>query len=96
MKTKNPLYHPNQWFKTKDPLYHPNEWIETNNPLYHPNEWIETKGPAVAVGYHYDVYLKLKEKITLSYVDDNTLRISVPISFDGSVGLKGVWQDPQL
>lgn len=94
MKTKNPLYHPNQWFKTKDPLYHPNEWIETNNPLYHPNEWIETKGPAVAVGYHYDVYLKLKEKITLSYVDDNTLRISVPISFDGSVGLKGVLAGP--
>jgi hypothetical protein len=94
MKTKNPLYHPNQWFKTKDPLYNPNEWIETNNPLYHPNEWIETKGPAVAVGYHYDVYLKLKEKITLSYVDDNTLRISVPISFDGSVGLKGVLAGP--
>ena len=94
MKTKNPLYHPNQWFKTKDPLYHPNEWIETNNPLYHPNEWIETKGPAVAVGYHYDVYLKLKEKITLSYVDDNTLRISVPISFDGSVGLKGGLSGP--
>ena len=93
-KFKCPFYHPNQWFKTKDPLYNPNEWIETNNPLYHPNEWIETKGPAVAVGYHYDVYLKLKEKITLSYVDDNTLRISVPISFDGSVGLKGVLSGP--
>ncbi|MBF4518209.1 DUF4403 family protein [Flavobacterium sp. ANB] len=93
-KTKNPLYHPNEWFKTKDPLYNPNEWIETNNPLYHPNEWIETKGPAVAVGYKYDIDLKLKEKITLSYVDDNTLRISVPISFNGSVGLKGVLAGP--
>lgn len=90
-KTKNPFYHPNEWFKTKDPLYNPNEWIETNNPLYHPNEWIETKGPAVAIGYKYDVDLKLKEeeKITLSYVDDNTLRISIPISFKGNVGLQG-------
>lgn len=88
-KFKCPLYHPNEWFKTKDPLYNPNEWIETNNPLYHPNEWIEAKGPAVAVGYKYDVNLKLKERITLSYVDDNTLRISVPISFTGNVGLKG-------
>jgi hypothetical protein len=95
-KTKNPLYHPNEWFITKDPLYNPNEWIETNNPLYHPNEWIETKGPAVAVGYKYDVDLKLKEKekITLSYVDDNTLRISIPISFNGSVGLKGSLAGP--
>lgn len=90
-KTKNPLYHPNKWIETKDPSYHPNEWIETNNPLYHPNEWIETKGPAVAVGYKYDVDLKLKEKekITLSYVDDNTLRIAVPISFKGNAGLQG-------
>jgi hypothetical protein len=89
MKTKNPLYHPNKWFETKDPLYHPNEWIETNNPLYHPNEWIETKGPSVAVGYRYDVDLKLKDKITLSYVDDNTVRIAVPISFKGNAGLQG-------
>lgn len=94
VKFKCPFYHPNEWFKTKDPLYNPNEWLETNNPLYHPNEWIETKGPAVAVGYHYDVDLKLKEKITLSYVDDNTLRISVPISFNGSVGLKGALAGP--
>lgn len=89
VKFKCPFYHPNEWFKTKDPLYHPNEWIETNNPLYHPNEWIETKGPAVAVGYKYDVDLKLKEKITLSYVDDNTLRIAIPISFKGNAGLQG-------
>lgn len=89
LKTKNPLYHPNKWIETKDPLYHPNEWIETNNPLYHPNEWIETKGPAVAVGYRYDVDLKLKDKITLSHVDDKTLKITVPISFKGNVGLQG-------
>jgi hypothetical protein len=91
IKIKCPFYHPNEWFKTKDPLYNPIEWIETNNPLYHPNEWIETKGPAVAIGYKYDVDLKLKEKekITLSYIDDNTLRITVPISFKGKVGLKG-------
>ncbi|MXO05373.1 DUF4403 family protein [Flavobacterium sp. HBTb2-11-1] len=89
IKTKNPLYHPNKWIETKDPLYHPNEWIETNNPLYHPNEWIETKGPAVAIGYKYDVDFKLKEDIKLSYVDDNTLRVTVPISFNGVVGLKG-------
>lgn len=89
LKTKNPLYHPNKWIETKNPLYHPNEWIETNNPLYHPNEWIETKGPAVAVGYRYDVDLKLKDKLTLSQVDDNTLKITVPISFKGNVGLQG-------
>ncbi|MBS7254669.1 DUF4403 family protein [Flavobacterium branchiicola] len=89
IKFKCPFYHPNEWIKTKDPLYNPNEWIETNNPLYHPNEWIETKGPAVAVGYKYDVDFKLKGDIKLSYVDDNTLRISVPISFDGVVGLQG-------
>lgn len=89
IKTKCPLYHPNEWIKTKDPLYHPNEWIETNNPLYHPNEWIETKGPAVSIGYEYDVDFELKENIKLSYVDDNTLKISIPISFKGTVGLKG-------
>lgn len=89
IKTKCPLYHPNEWIKTKDPLYHPNEWIETNNPLYHPNEWIETKGPAVSIGYRYDVDFELKENIKLSYVDDNTLKISIPISFKGTVGLKG-------
>ncbi|WP_264554019.1 DUF4403 family protein [Flavobacterium sp. N2038] len=88
-KFKCPFYHPNEWFKTKDPLYNPNEWIETNNPLYHPNEWIETKGPAVAIGYKYDVDFKLKEDVKLSYVDDNTLKVSVPISFDGVVGLQG-------
>nr|WP_315174299.1 DUF4403 family protein [uncultured Flavobacterium sp.] len=89
IKTKCPFYHPNEWIKTKDPLYHPNEWIETNNPLYHPNEWIETKGPAVSIGYKYDVDFELKENIKLSYVDDNTLKISIPISFKGTVGLKG-------
>ncbi|GEM_PF-2286926 len=93
MKTKNPLYHPNKWIETKNPSYHPNEWIETNNPLYHPNEWIETKGPAVAIGYKYDVDFKLKEDIKLTYVDDNTLKISVPISFDGVVGLEGKLPD---
>lgn len=49
IKTKNPLYSPNEWIeetlKTKNPLYSPNEWIEdtlkTKNPLYSPNEWIE-------------------------------------------------------
>jgi hypothetical protein len=55
VKTKNPLYHPNQWIKTKDPLYHPNKWIKvcawgacikTKDPLYHPNKWIKTKDPA--------------------------------------------------
>ncbi|WPV65948.1 DUF4403 family protein [Chitinophaga sp. LS1] len=88
-KTKNPLYHPNKWLETKDPLYHPNEWISTNNPLYHPNEWIETKGPSVAVGYRYDYVLDLKERIKLSYVDDNTLRVVAPISFKGTVGFQG-------
>jgi hypothetical protein len=89
LKTKNPLYHPNQWIETKNPLYNPNEWIETNNPLYHPNEWIETKGPAVAVGYRYDVDLKLKDKITFAQVDNNTLKMTVPISFKGNTGFQG-------
>ena len=55
IKTKNPLYHPNQWMKTKDPLYHPRKWykacafgkcIKTKDPQYHPGKWIKTKDPA--------------------------------------------------
>jgi len=89
IKTKNPLYDPRKWFKTKDPLYHPNEWIATKDPLYNPNEWLETRGPAVAVGYTYEYTITKIRPIKISYVDDNTLKITAPIKFNGSAGLQG-------
>ncbi|MCO6174469.1 DUF4403 family protein [Flavobacterium sp. NRK F10] len=89
IKTKNPLYHPNKWIEIENPAYDPNEWIKTKNPLYHPNEWIETKGPEVAVGYQYQYALRLKDKVKLSYFDNNTIKVSVPIAFKGKAGLKG-------
>jgi hypothetical protein len=88
-KTKNPLYHPNKWIKTKDPFYHPNEWIETKDPLYNPTEWIETKGPSIAVGYQYEYTVRKNNPIRLTALDNNTLKVSVPIKFNGSAGLVG-------
>jgi hypothetical protein len=86
---KNPLYHPNKWLKAKNPLYHPNEWIATNNPLYQPNRWIKTDGPEITVGYNYEYTITKPAAITLTQVDEATLKVTVPLKFSGSAGLEG-------
>ncbi|MDT0558861.1 DUF4403 family protein [Ichthyenterobacterium sp. W332] len=100
-KTKDPLYQPSKWIekcvtifgkkhcvKTKNPTYHPNKWIKTKNPSYHPNQWIYTSA-SVNIGYKGKYKIVLSDRVTFENLDENKLKIDVPLSIDGSAGFKG-------
>jgi hypothetical protein len=105
IKTKDPLYNPNEWLITKDPLYHPNKEWKTKDPFYHPNKWIKvgpfkTKDPLYHPNewiitndplYHPNEWVKTKDPLyhPNEWIETRGPAISVGYRYAYSIKKKG-------
>jgi len=77
IKTKDPLYNPDEIILTKDPLYNPRKWLKTKDPLYNPKKWIKagplkTKNPL----YHPNKWIQTKDP---SYHPNEWIKTNNPL-----------------